>query len=138
MCSTNVGLRTNETTHALKYPLCCPAKRRAKEDRNVGLRNKLCQLSSRTRRQTNRSRNRSTTHGREKTSSKTARHYDKLPLRNLCRRCLPTCSRQACPPHSPEKSYKRRVSTQHDSIQFHNGCSVRDKINSVRPLSFIS
>ncbi len=36
-----------------------------------------------------------------------------------------TCSRQACPPHSPEETYKRWVSTQHDSIQFCNGCSAR-------------
>jgi hypothetical protein len=35
--------------------------------------------------------------------------------------------RQACPPHSPEETYKRQVSSQHDdSIQFCNGCSARD------------
>ncbi len=34
--------------------------------------------------------------------------------------------RQACPPHSPEETYKRRVSTQHDAIQFCYGCSARD------------
>jgi hypothetical protein len=45
---------------------------------------------------------------------------------NLPKGCPPTCPRQACPPHSPEESFKRRVSTQHDSIQFCNSCSVRD------------
>ncbi len=60
---------------------------RAKEDRNVGLRNKPCQLSYQTRRQMNQSRNRSTTLGRkESTSSKAARHKDKLLLQDLYRK----------------------------------------------------
>ncbi len=40
--------------------------------------------------------------------------------------CPQTCSRQACPPHSPQESYKRQVSTQYDSIQFCNSCSKRN------------
>ncbi len=146
---------TNEAPHMLKYPLCCPAKSRAKEDRNVGLRNKLCQLPSWTRRQMNQAEIGQQPKG-EKTPPAVRQHatmtscLSKTYTGNQPKGCPPSCSRQACPPHSPEEPYKRRVSTQYDSIQFCNGCSARDtcppkltelysiKIHSVRPQSFNS
>ncbi len=122
---------------------------------NVGLRNKLCQLSSCTR-QTNQSRDIGQQPKGEKSPLAARQHATKTSCLsktyagNQPRGCPPTCPRQACPPHFPEESYKRWASTHYDSIQFCNGCSVRDtcpqkltelysiKIHSVRPQSFIS
>ncbi len=76
---------TNKTTHVLKYPLCCPVKSRQGEPSQRGqkcwLRNKPCELSRKTKTQTNQNRYKSTTHGREK---KDQQQRDSTPLRQSC------------------------------------------------------
>ncbi len=104
---------------------------RAKEDRNVGLRNKPCKLSSWTKRHKTKAEIGQQPKG-EKIPPAARQHatkrscLSKTYAGNQPKGCPPTCSRQACPPHSSEESYKRQVSTQYDSIQFCTDCSAID------------
>ncbi len=72
---------TNETPHVLKYPLCCPAKSRPGVPSQRG---QKCWVDKQTV-PTLQSKKKSTTQGREKSTSsnKTATHQDKLPLLDL-------------------------------------------------------
>jgi hypothetical protein len=154
---------------------------RAIEDRNKGLRNKPCELSSRTERQTHQQakqpemETRSTPARKRKSTNKPSSQRWKpgQHLQDTCRSSpagatlsmSKTSSTKTCPRNQnhmlprlskpvqgetahltlQRNTYKRRASTQFDSIQFCNGCSpkmnyrvVFNKIRSVKPPSFIS
>ncbi len=135
MCSTNVGPRPIRCHTCWSIPSAVQRRAdkegRSKEDRNVGFRNKPSQLSSWTRTQTNQAEIGQQPKG-EKSPPAVRQHATKTSCLsktyagNQPMGCLPTSSRQACPPHSTEESYIGQVSTQYDSITFCKGCSARD------------